>query len=300
MSWVVTATSLNLRSEPDASSVRKAVLPNGQIVEKLEETDPSWWKVSASVGGAQFEGYVARKFLAEKGEAPAPKPASGIVAVHLAENKPTIKRDSAGGQAFPLGEPGRPTRTRNAPPAQKIAELHEIVKWLDVERKARYLRTASATFCNIYAYDYCYLADAYLPRVWWTSKAIADLSAGRSVSPAYGETLRELSANSLYNWLEDFGLSFGWTRVTDAGDLQDAANSGKVAIICAHHVNPNASGHIAAVVPEKPSLTAVRKNGEVFLPLQSQAGASNHRYFTGTSRWWAGSKLRAFGFWIHD
>jgi hypothetical protein len=32
--------------------------------------------------------------------------------------------------------------------------------------------------------------------------------SGRAVSPAYGTTVQELNANSLYNWLEEFGAEF--------------------------------------------------------------------------------------------
>jgi hypothetical protein len=34
-----------------------------------------------------------------------------------------------------------------------------------VESSARYARTPTQTYCNVYVADYCYLAGVYLPRV---------------------------------------------------------------------------------------------------------------------------------------
>jgi hypothetical protein len=61
----VIADSLNLRSAPerDPSNLITA-LPRGQLVTKLATADQDWWKVSTTVSGAQFEGYVNSRFLA--------------------------------------------------------------------------------------------------------------------------------------------------------------------------------------------------------------------------------------------
>jgi hypothetical protein len=98
----------------------------------------------------------------------------------------------------------------------RVSDLRQIVSWLGVEHHARYRPGGGTTYCNICSYDYCYLAGAYLPRVWWTSGAIADLRAGRTVPVQYNATVREINANGLYNWLQDYGPEFGWTRVQDA------------------------------------------------------------------------------------
>jgi len=45
---------------------------------------------------------------------------------------------------------------------------------------------------------------------------------------------------------------------------------------------------------------ATRSGGAVVLPLQSQAGATNFSYGTGTRAWWTGTEFRTFSFWIHD
>ena len=76
------------------------------------------------------------------------------------------------------------------------------------------------TWCNIYATDYCYLAGLYLPRVWWTAKALAAIVQGNTPPVAYDQTVRETRADDLYQWLLDSGAQFGWRRVFDgsAGD----------------------------------------------------------------------------------
>jgi len=194
------------------------------------------------------------------------------------------------------------TRSASASSASRVQALTDIIEWLDVENTAheRYKPvTNGPTYCNIYAYDYCFLAGVFLPRVWWTSKALVDLAAEKSVVPSYGATVNEINANTLFVWLKDFGADFGWRRTASLEEMQDAANEGKVAIICAAHKKPNRSGHIVAVVPETSSNKAERKDGLVVKPLQSQAGRTNRNYQTDT--WWIrlAVNYREHGFWIN-
>lgn len=169
---------------------------------------------------------------------------------------------------------------------------------LNVENSVRYQPKSTATYCNIYAYDYCYLAGVYLPRVWWTSKSLIALSAGKTVKPIYGSTVDEISANGLVGWLKEYGSTFGW-KTGSIEEMQNAANDGQVAVICAQNKIPNKSGHICVVVPETDSQSAERKNGNVIKPLQSQAGANNHKYSTDT--WWIrlAPRFREHRFWIN-
>lgn len=208
-----------------------------------------------------------------------------------------MTRQHDGGRAFPLGEPGRPVRT-GASAEEKAASLGAVIEWLGVDDPThrRYPRQGSTTFCNIYAYDYCHLAGAYLPRVWWTGPALVRLGAGQAVEPLYGKTVEELNANRLLDWLIGFGPSFGWQRVFDAAELQAAANVGEVCVICAQRVQSGSPGHISAVVPETTTHRAARTSQST-TPLQSQAGWNNFRY--GTPRWWKDPKFREFGFFRH-
>jgi len=293
----VNTVGLNLRREPRVKANNVIVsLSLGDMVTKIAEAaDPKWWQVSTTIQGSHVEGFVNHSFLVPAAQFEQPQTRTGITEVHLETSK-KIARSQASGRAFPLNEAGQPDRD-GATDAAKVADLTAIIKHLNVEKSARYIASGGATFCNIYAYDYCFLAGVYLPRVWWMRKAIATLAAGGSVTPKYNETVSELNANSLYNWLEEFGQDFGWVRTFDLTDLQNAAGTGQVCIVCAQRTELNRPGHICAVVPETQSHQAKRSGANVTTPLQSQAGASNFNY--GGRVWWTGSQFRKFGFWKH-
>jgi hypothetical protein len=168
----------------------------------------------------------------------------------------------------PLGESGQPRRT-SADGVDQVSELRAIITWLDVPHKARYQAHSGATYCNIYAYDYCYLAGVYLPRVWWTDAALEKLQSGEQVAVS-DATTEEKTANQLLSWVQKYDPLYGWVHTASLTELQEKANSGAVALICAkrkagHH------GHIVAVVPESNAFHAIRDAGRVTRPLQSQA-----------------------------
>jgi hypothetical protein len=297
----VSAPELNLRSEPRVRPTNRiALLPQGHELSKLaESSEPSWWQVATVLDGSAAEGFVAHRFLEPAGEFTPPTGVRGLSAVHLGENHVTVTRARDGGRAFPIGEAGRPARPAAGTAAERAGALGEIVAYLAVDDPAhlRYQPKGQTTFCNIYAHDYCHLAGVFLPRVWWTSAAILELAAGSSVAPIYDQTVRELTANRLLDWLLDHGPGFGWTRVLHLDELQGAANSGEVCLISAQRVDQERPGHIAAVVPETSAHSAQRVGAQVTTPLQSQAGAVNFRY--GGKRWWLDEKFRSFGFWRH-
>lgn len=292
----VAATSLNIRSQPVvAPSTKIATLHYGQTVEKLEVApNPAWWRVSTTINGLEVKGFVNSSYLSASNTFVDPSSTRRIGAVHMHSTN-NIRRAAASGRAFPLNELGQPTRTAND--IEKASELRSIIDWLEVEKSARYKPKAGETYCNIYAYDYCYLGNVYLPRVWWTSKAISLLQKAESVAPIYDQTISELNANSLYNWLHEYGSDFGWRRAIDPTDLQNEANIGSICIISARRKDLNRPGHICVVAPETTKHNAIRKNGAVTCPLQSNAGASNFRY--GGTVWWTSEKFSGFSFWVH-
>ena len=89
---------------------------------------------------------------------------------------------------------------RGSSAAELRQELADIADWLavDTPEHLRYQPRAGLTFCNIYAHDYCHLAGAYLPRVWWSAPALLALDRGLAVSPLIGDTLNEVRANDLF------------------------------------------------------------------------------------------------------
>lgn len=287
---------LFLRSAPVVENRTKiVVLPLGHPVTKVAESDrPGWWNVTTTMDGVALDGFVNSTFLTPADIFVPPAALTAIAPVHLTTTR-IVKRSDKGGLAFPLNEPGQPHRTATG--AAPADELTAIVAWLDVERSARYAPTSQNTYCNIYAYDYCHLAGTYLPRVWWTAGALDKLRQGRPESPVYGRSVLELNANSLFGWLKQHSSDFGWSRVFDVGRLQDAANDGAVAVICAENRLPNRSGHITTVVPETAQRTAARNGAGVVRPLQSQAGRNNLQYMT--HQWWTRDTFRDWGFWTH-
>ena len=289
----------NLRSEPkkDPKNII-ATLPQGQLVTLLS-TAGSWSRVSTRLQRAEVGGYVHSSLLElVTGEEPQPERPVVLPTIPEAHLTPSAagKRSSVQGRAFPLSETGQPGRTHTEP-EKRVEDLLKIINWLKVAKSDRYEPNSRQTFCNIYAYDYCFLAGVYLPRVWWMQKALTQLAKGHAVSVQYAKTVSELNANSLYNWFEEFGDDFGWRRTFSLDELQQAANAGEVAFICAQRKDLNRSGHICAVVPENGSFTATRKNQKVTVPLQSQAGVTNYRF--GKKVWWTADMFRSYGFWIH-
>jgi hypothetical protein len=224
-----------------------------------------------------------------------------IPVVHFHENDPGSRRDSTAKRAEPIGETPRPARNAADDIETRVAQVGSIVEWLASDRSARYLPHFFTTFCNVYASDFCYMAGAYLPRVWWTDTALTQIAQGHTPAVVYDSTIREMRADDLYAWLGRYGPRFGWRTVSDPGALQDAANAGGVAVICADRADPGRPGHITMVVPETAAHRAVRgADGRVTLPLQTQAGATNFQYGTVGRPWWQDAEYRSFVMAVHD
>ena len=303
----VTATELFLRHVPSTqNNVPIMRLHEGQEVLVLGDAATPFKRVRVKVQGADVIGYASGRFLEPVGVASqvtADVPIPPVPAVRYREGDPESKRVSTGRRAQPLGEPGQPRRDATASAAQRVTQLNGIVDWLDVEHSARYARTPQATFCNIYAADFCYLAGVYLPRTWWKSSTLARIGAGMAAPAAiYDDTIRELRADDLLAWLQEFGASFGWRPAFDASALQQAVNGGGVGLICADRATEGRPGHIAVIVPETGLVNARRDaDGFVEMPVQSQAGASNSARFVGNTAWWDDTVMfRDRGFFVHD
>lgn len=292
----VAATALNLRSEPRvAPNNRLAVLPQGHWVTARDSAVTPWKHADTVVGGTPVTGFVHGAYLTS--EVLAISGFDRVEPVHLREDRPEVTPLTTSGRAFPIGDPNRPQLTASRSD-ERCRQLASIIDYLNVEVSARYAARGATTYCNVYAYDYCYLAGAYLPRVWWKDAALERLGRGEHVVPRYDDTLRELRANDLYDWFTDFGERFGWQRSFDIGDVQLQANEGRVGVIVAQRSQLGRPGHISLVVPESPGHSATRARSRVIRPLQSQAGRKNWRYSSGSRRWWQGSQFRAFGFWV--
>lgn len=285
---------VNLRSVPNANSSSSilATLPFGHECTSMDESD-QWWHLKTEVDNVPIEGYINSDYLTHTvfdiGKE------SGIVPVHLTENLNYVNPDSTS-RAHPIGDQNKVIRDMTSQQS-KIDSIHQIISYLDVESSMRYQRTGY-TYCNIYAYDFCYLCNVYLPRVWWSPLSLIELSNGHSVPIQYDNTVFEIRANEIFHWLKDFGPTFGWQRVFSPQDLQDAADRGKIGVIVANTKNHSKSGHISVVVPQTDENQPVKIEGKVTTPVMSDAGWNNHNYYS--YRWWTREKYSFFGFWIHE
>lgn len=319
-------STLYLRSAPKISSPARAnvvgELPDGQPVRALDgKAVDGFMAVETSLSGALLRGWAATRYLKPAPEldqiplleaAPRPASAPGAADVRTASTGPipavwmprsggSVTRRTAPADAHSLNEPGQPGRRGTTPDALR-SELAAIIGWLDSEKPShkRYQPRDGLTFCNIYCHDFCHLAGAYLPRVWWSSPALLKWQQGQSVQPLIGNTLREMRANDLFRWLREFGPDFGWRQTGTLDKLQLAANQGALGLIVARRKEDGRSGHIVLVVPETDTQRARRDaSGTVTAPLQSQAGARNFRYGTGQAGWWNRETFAEFAFWIH-
>lgn len=315
--YVVKTTNggvLNLRTSPEKKDRPSNILrglPAGHPVSVLSprQEKNGFLRIETNLLGAHLSGWAAAKFLSPA----ATETVAKELAIQLVPDTPalpaaylplaagTIIARAKPANAGSLNEAGQPGRS-GATPAELCQSIEVIVDWLDPEKPThkRYWPRNGLTFCNIYAHDFCHLAGVYLPRVWWNATAIAKLSAGIAVEPRYGATVDELRANDLFRWLRDFGPQFGWRQTGTLTKLQLAANSGGIGLIVARRKEEGKSGHIVIVVPEADERRAKRDTaGEVSMPLQSQAGAKNFRYSTGTGPWWTSAQFAEFSYWIH-
>jgi hypothetical protein len=311
-------STLYVRSAPRISQPLRAnvvgELPDGHPVRALGQPAVNGFlAVETSLMGALLRGFASTKFLKPDPTAteipivvPASSPqaatdARGVKAVLMPRRGNGVTRRSDLADAHSLNEPGQPRRQGRDVDALR-EELGAIVAWLDTENPShnRYRPRSGLTFCNIYCHDFCHLAGAYLPRVWWSAPALLALARGEEVRPLIGDTIHEMRANDLFRWLRDFGPIFGWRQTGTLTKLQLAADQGGIAAIVARRKDNNRSGHIVMVVPETETQRAKRDaQGNVTSPLQSQAGVTNFRHGTSQPGWWNKETFAEHAFWIH-
>lgn len=190
------------------------------------------------------------------------------------------------------GHPFRLSMPAPPPPAASGAERHlAITRALAVAKSLRYRKQPPVTYCNVYAYDWCWLAGAYLPRVWWTAPDQA-AAANEPVLVTNREletrVVSELSANDMYRWFGSFGHKYGWTS-TDPDDgraLQASANDGNVVIVSGLRVG-SGSGHVSVVIPDTDGGAGKEFLQERYVPMQAQAGEHNFDFERRPPWWWA-------------
>lgn len=172
--------------------------------------------------------------------------------------EPKGRRDLGRRRAFPLEE-------------KYSGCAHGLVEWLDVKDSARWQPSGSSTYCNVYAYDFLYQLNIPFPRVWWYRDQISEGSS-LGLPVVYGKTVREMSANSLVDWMKEFGPLAGW-EVSDDPEILEKNSEGYIGVILAKNKDRRRSGHVSIVFP--------KEGIPVELHAQSQAGRTNkNRFFS--------------------
>jgi hypothetical protein len=229
-----------------------------------------------------------------------PTPDRQIKPAHLLTD-PESRLDSMMAKPHPISDTDVPYRDlTNA--ETKRASIEQIIEKLDVKHNLRYQRTVDDTYCNVYAYDFCYFEHVYLPTVWWTAESPEKILAGDEVIPVFDQTVARIYSSAIHDWLIEWGPSFGWKQMTDLDEIQHKVNeNGGVGIICAKRKIKGLSGHIVPIVPETAAKKAYRENGVVIYPLQSQAGKLNYNYFAKARKdWWNHERYSSHVFFYHD
>lgn len=187
------------------------------------------------------------------------------------------------------------------------ANEYAVVEALNVSESSRYKKGGGDTYCNIYAFDVVSAMGGYLPRSWWTDDSIKKIKNGESVEIKFAlnnsDTVREMNANQLTDWMKTYGAGFGWRKATDVGKAQEAANGGKIAILLAGRDKAEDSGHVNVILPETEQHKAkYDAAGNFDMPLQSQAGRTNFKYKSNhySTPWWEGNAYRDGAAWIYE
>jgi hypothetical protein len=214
---------------------------------------------------------------------------------------PESRLDSMIAKFHPLSDSGIPYRDLTDA-ASKRESIQQLIDKLDVKNSLRYQRTVEDTYCNVYAYDFCYFSKVYLPTVWWTTESLEKILAGQAVVPVFNKTVVPIYSSAIHDWFLKWGASFGWKRMMNLDEIQQKVNNeGGVGIICAKRKTKGLSGHIAPIVPETKMKKAYRENGVVIYPLQSQAGKLNYNYFSKARKdWWNHERYSSHVFYYHD
>lgn len=220
--------------------------------------------------------------------------------VHLTNNS-KARRKSTLARGFMLSEQW--LEGEKKPKKMLAGNATDLVGWLDVEGSPRYQRLESGiTYCNIYAYDYCYQAGVYLPHVWWTEQAIRDMDNGETVEKCYPYNIVELNANATFDWLVKYSYLYGWYKCSEENVVQELVNEGNVGVVCAK----GRIGHITIILPEGYTtyqedtgylrkINCEKDKTRKKMLLQSQAGWENKEVFS--DRWY--EEFKQFGFWVN-
>jgi hypothetical protein len=180
----------------------------------------------------------------------------------------------------------------SSPDARSRADYDAVLDQFKVSTNPRYTpnrQGKNETYCNIFVSDATAAMGAALPTAYddKTGKPMTwDAKAGVWKGTGY-----EHDANGMVDWLDKFGPSNGWKKVT-AEEAQKSANAGKPAV--AAWKNVGGIGHVAMVRPD--SGTFDPANG----PKIAQAGGTNFDQGYVKDGFKGCPDKKQIEYWVHD
>lgn len=128
-------------------------------------------------------------------------------------------------------------------PSNRSAALYtSVIAQFSVETNPRYAvnkKGRGDTYCNIFMWDVTRAMGAEIPHY-------IDPKTGAPMTYPNVKGARELSANSIYNWLFKHGSEYGWFQVS-AEEAQALANRGQPVVTALK--NNSGHGHVQVVCP---------------------------------------------------
>lgn len=139
-------------------------------------------------------------------------------------------------------KPCTPAITSNES-SRSAALYRQVIDQFAVETNPRYAVNKKGhgdTYCNIFMWDVTSAMGAEIPH--WVD---AQTGAPRTYPDTKGA--REMSANSIYNWLHEQGNNYGWFEVTPE-QAQALANQGRPVVTA---FKKTGHGHVQVVCPSE-------------------------------------------------
>jgi len=166
-------------------------------------------------------------------------------------NNNTVPCQHMAGTYAASGSAGIPTNSwlasnasvTNLPGQRNAATYRAVIDQFNVEANERYRVNKNGqgdTYCNIFTWDVTRAMGAEVPH-------FIETSTGRPVSTS-GANTTELNANNVNDWMNTYGPSYGWTKVSPQ-EAQYYANMGMPAITS--WKNPSGHGHLQVVCPSQ-------------------------------------------------
>jgi hypothetical protein len=171
-----------------------------------------------------------------------------------------------------------------------IENLADLVDWMDVENSKRWYPENGNTYCDEYSEDFLDQLFGpyklpYAASVWWTPQSLELIRLGDCPKILWPTTVKSNGARGLHDWLHDWSGTYGWQVFESEEDFYTWLNTEgpRVGVI-------STPTHVSVALPDKVNPAIKPKD---FVPLQTQAGGTNKKYFRSNS-WYIKNKTTIY------